>query len=51
MQRKAERLAQLRDDPYYIIDDRPLKAVEDVDSIPVVHLEDMPPIIGKGYTV
>lgn len=47
-QRKAERLAQLRDDPYYIIDDRPSKVVEDVDSIPVVHLEDMPPIIGKG---
>ena len=46
-QRKAERLAQLRDDPYYIIDDRPSKVVEDVDSIPVVHLEDMPPIIGE----
>jgi len=45
--RKAERLAQLRDDPYYIIDDRPSKAVEDVDSIPVVHLEDMPPIIDE----
>jgi len=43
MQRKEERLAQLRDDPYYIIDDRP-KKLEDVDSIPVVHLDDMPPI-------
>jgi len=41
--RKEERLAQLRDDPYYIIDDRP-KKLEDVDSIPVVHLDDMPPI-------
>lgn len=44
--RKAERLAQLRDDPYYIMDDRPSKVIE-VDSIPVVHLEDMPPIISK----
>ncbi|KAF8807917.1 Ap3d1 protein [Phlegmacium glaucopus] len=45
--RKAERLAQLRDDPYYIMDDQPSKAVENVDSIPVVHLEDMPPIIDE----
>jgi len=45
-QRKAERLAQLRDDPYYIMDDRPSKVLE-VDSIPVVHLEDMPPIINE----
>ncbi|CAA7268078.1 unnamed protein product [Cyclocybe aegerita] len=42
--RKAERLAQLRDDPYYIIDDKPAKVVEDIDLIPVVHLDDMPPI-------
>ncbi|KIM47679.1 hypothetical protein M413DRAFT_416871 [Hebeloma cylindrosporum] len=42
--RKAERLAQLRDDPYYIIDDRPKRVEEDVDSIPVVHLDGMPPI-------
>ncbi|KAF8956094.1 adaptin N terminal region-domain-containing protein [Flammula alnicola] len=41
--RKAERLEQLRDDPYYIVDDRP-RSVEDVDSIPVVHLDGMPPI-------
>jgi len=33
----------LRDDPYYIIDDPPRKAPEEK-SIPVVHLEDMPPI-------
>lgn len=50
-QRKAERLAQLRDDPYYIMDDRPSKVVENVDSIPVVHLEGMPSIIGKGCAV
>ncbi|KAF8913207.1 Adaptor protein complex AP-3 delta subunit [Gymnopilus junonius] len=41
--RKAERLAQLRDDPYYIMDHIP-KPIEDVDSIPVVHLDGMPPI-------
>lgn len=36
-------MEQLKDDPYYIIDDHP-KAPEDVDldSIPVVHLDDMP---------
>ncbi|KIL71660.1 hypothetical protein M378DRAFT_115001 [Amanita muscaria Koide BX008] len=40
--RKAERLAQLREDPYYIIDDKPSKpAAIDVDSIPVVKLEGM----------
>lgn len=43
--RKAERLAQLRDDPYYIMDDRPQKIVEDIDSIPVVHLENMQSLI------
>jgi len=42
-QKKAERLAQLRDDPYYIIDDPPAKVTEE-NLIPVVHLEDMPPI-------
>ncbi|RXW22674.1 hypothetical protein EST38_g3183 [Candolleomyces aberdarensis] len=41
--RKAERLNQLKDDPYYIMDDRPkLSQVEDVDSIPVVRLDDVP---------
>ncbi|KAH9486426.1 AP-3 complex subunit delta-1 [Psilocybe cubensis] len=44
--RKAERLAQLRDDPYYILDDKPKPHVYDVDSIPIVHLEDMPPMPG-----
>ncbi|KAF9453879.1 Ap3d1 protein [Macrolepiota fuliginosa MF-IS2] len=44
--RKAERREQLRDDPYYIIDDPPPKLIEeDVESIPVVRLEDMPSII------
>ncbi|KAI0640096.1 Ap3d1 protein [Trametes polyzona] len=48
--RKAERLERLRDDPYYIIDDRPpatrqvsLNAAE-VDAIPVVKLDDLPPL-------
>ncbi|KAJ2927707.1 hypothetical protein H1R20_g9399, partial [Candolleomyces eurysporus] len=41
--RKAERLNQLKDDPYYIMDDRPkISQVEDVDSIPVVRLDDVP---------
>ena len=30
------------------MDNRPSKAIENVDSIPVVHLEDMPPITGEG---
>ncbi|KAG6817562.1 hypothetical protein H0H87_006939 [Tephrocybe sp. NHM501043] len=37
--RKAERLAQLRDDPYYIGTNDPKPPEEDIDSIPVVHLE------------
>ncbi|EMD42246.1 hypothetical protein CERSUDRAFT_102602 [Gelatoporia subvermispora B] len=43
--RKAERLERLRDDPYYLIDDR-VKASsgpDDVDSIPIVKLDDLPP--------
>ncbi|KAG1868262.1 adaptin N terminal region-domain-containing protein [Suillus subalutaceus] len=37
---KAERLERMRDDPYYIVDDRPQKPpAEDVDSIPVVRLD------------
>ncbi|KAH8835125.1 Adaptor protein complex AP-3 delta subunit [Flagelloscypha sp. PMI_526] len=40
---KAERQERLRDDPYYIVDDRPpLPPVDDIDSIPVVKLEGMP---------
>ncbi|KAK7464464.1 AP-3 complex subunit delta [Stygiomarasmius scandens] len=43
--RRAERLERLKDDPYYIMDkapSRPSPAPEDVDSIPVVRLDDMP---------
>ncbi|KAF5368594.1 hypothetical protein D9758_002444 [Tetrapyrgos nigripes] len=45
--RRAERLERLKDDPYYIMDKAPSRpsdspAPEDVDSIPVVRLEDMP---------
>jgi AP-3 complex subunit delta-1 len=46
-QRRAERLERLRDDPYYIIDQEPVKSLrddDDVESIPIVHLEDMPPL-------
>ncbi|TFY69220.1 hypothetical protein EVJ58_g565 [Rhodofomes roseus] len=45
--RKAERRERLRDDPYYLIDDRPsVSAISanDVDSIPVVRLDDLPPL-------
>ncbi|KAF9245651.1 adaptin N terminal region-domain-containing protein [Melanogaster broomeanus] len=39
---KAERLERLREDPYYITDDRPQKpVVDDIDSIPVVRLDDL----------
>ena len=46
LQLKAERLERLKDDPFYLIDDRPKPAqrVDDVDSIPVVRLDDLPPI-------
>ncbi|KAF7307227.1 AP-3 complex subunit delta [Mycena indigotica] len=45
--RLAERRERLRDDPYYIIDDRSASTSrqathDDIDSIPVVHLDDMP---------
>ncbi|EGN93647.1 hypothetical protein SERLA73DRAFT_97586 [Serpula lacrymans var. lacrymans S7.3] len=41
---KAERLERMRDDPYYIIDDQPRKPTpEDIDAIPVVRLDDLPP--------
>ncbi|KAF4604673.1 AP-3 complex subunit delta [Pleurotus pulmonarius] len=46
--RKAERLERLKDDPYYIIDDKsppPPRPTEDVDSIPIVRLDDMPSLI------
>ena len=51
-QRKAERLERLRDDPYYLMDDRPpptrLTSSEDVDTIPVVRLDDLPPLAAQG---
>ena len=47
-QRRAERLERLKDDPYYLIDDRPQSAPprqelpeDDVESIPVVKLESL----------
>ncbi|KAI9060492.1 Adaptor protein complex AP-3 delta subunit [Trametes sanguinea] len=46
--RRAERLERLRDDPYYLIDDRPSStrsvSAADVDAIPVVKLDDLPPL-------
>ncbi|KAI8990678.1 Ap3d1 protein [Trametes punicea] len=46
--RRAERLERLRDDPYYLIDDRPSSTMRvnatDVDTIPVVKLDDLPPL-------
>lgn len=46
IQRKAERMERMRDDPFYLGDDRPAARgkVEDVDAIPVVRLDDMPPL-------
>ena len=43
---KAERLERMRDDPYYLTDDRQdRKPVdEDLDSIPIVRLDDLPPL-------
>ncbi|KAG6334130.1 hypothetical protein ID866_4953 [Astraeus odoratus] len=42
--RKAERLERMRDDPYYITDDQPPKpATDDIDSIPVVRLDELTP--------
>ncbi|KAI6133633.1 adaptin N terminal region-domain-containing protein [Pisolithus thermaeus] len=41
---KAERLERMREDPYYITNDRPSKLpVDDVDSIPIVQLDELPP--------
>jgi len=42
---KAERLERMREDPYYITDERSARtAIDDVDSIPVVRLDDLPPL-------
>ena len=45
-QRKAERLERLRDDPFYLANDRPATKPkdDDLDSIPVVRLDDLPPL-------
>ncbi|KAI1793066.1 Adaptor protein complex AP-3 delta subunit [Ganoderma leucocontextum] len=50
--RKAERLERLRDDPYYLIDDRPPPRLgaADVESIPVVKLDDLPPLAPSTAT-
>ncbi|KAJ7103194.1 adaptin N terminal region-domain-containing protein [Mycena belliarum] len=49
LQRLAERRERLRDDPYYIIDDRPSTPMraDDLDSIPVVKLEGMPSLLSE----
>ncbi|KZT27607.1 Adaptor protein complex AP-3 delta subunit [Neolentinus lepideus HHB14362 ss-1] len=39
--RKAERLERLRDDPYYLIDEKSPSQVPDVDTIPIVKLDGM----------
>ncbi|KAI9570124.1 adaptin N terminal region-domain-containing protein [Boletus coccyginus] len=45
---KVERLERMREDPYYITDERPTRtAVDDIDSIPVVQLDDLPPPLPK----
>ncbi|KAI0783126.1 Adaptor protein complex AP-3 delta subunit [Abortiporus biennis] len=51
---KAERLERMRDDPFYLTDDRASRkpstsaagvvAEEDLDSIPIVRLDDLPPL-------
>jgi AP-3 complex subunit delta-1 len=50
LQRVAERRERLRDDPYYIMDDKPSTSKrvvdDDIDSIPVVRLDDMPSLAG-----
>lgn len=40
----------MREDPYYIVDDRPSKTAskDDIDGIPIVHLDDLPPPLPKG---
>ena len=41
-------MERLRDDPYYLMDDRPPPPTRleapDVESIPVVRLDDLPPL-------
>ncbi|KAF8604883.1 Adaptor protein complex AP-3 delta subunit [Ceratobasidium sp. AG-I] len=47
---KAERLERQKDDPYYISDKKSAQA-EDVESIPIVKLEGMPPLSAGGTGV
>jgi AP-3 complex subunit delta-1 len=50
MQLKAERLERMRDDPYYIMDDRsPKPPAEDIDSIPVIRLDGPLPLPKGTY--
>ena len=53
LQRKAERLERLKDDPYYIMDKSSSKspAPDDVDAIPVVQLEGMPSLLPGALLV
>jgi AP-3 complex subunit delta len=38
-------MERMRDDPFYLADDRHAQPkVEDVDNIPVVRLDDLPPL-------
>lgn len=49
-QLKAERLERMRDDPYYIMDDRSQKPpTEDIDSIPIVRLDGLLPLPGGTH--
>lgn len=47
MQKRRERIERLKDDPYYIFDkkeiDKP-SASSDIDSIPIVRLDDLMPV-------
>lgn len=47
-QKRLERIERLKDDPYYIFDkkeiEKPIPASSDVDSIPIIRLDDLMPI-------
>lgn len=54
-QKRLERIERLKDDPYYIFDKKEIEkpipsASSDVDSIPIVRLDDLMPIApGPSY--
>lgn len=52
-QAKARRLELLRDDPYYIMDEppKPKTPAVDIDSIPVVRLDDLPPLRSSMFVL